>query len=88
VDDQELVRREIEDDPYYPGPSNARLRRSGVHVWAIIGYYLHAVGGDEQAVARDYGLSPDEVKAALGYYRYHRAEIEGRIAEIELSLSS
>jgi uncharacterized protein (DUF433 family) len=77
----ELIRQEIELDPYRPGPAEARLRRSGVHVWAIIGYYLLGAAGDKQVVKRDYELTEQEVEAALAYYRRHRAEIDGRLAE-------
>jgi uncharacterized protein (DUF433 family) len=79
----ELLKREIEADPYRPGPANVILRRSGVHVWAIVGHYLYAVGKDKTAVARDYDLSLEEVEAALAYYRRHRPEIDGRIADNE-----
>lgn len=85
VDGQELVQREIERDPYRPGSGNARLRRSGVHVWAIVNYYLNTVDGDAEAVARDYALSLDEVKAALRYYQSHRKAIDTIIAANELA---
>jgi uncharacterized protein (DUF433 family) len=78
--DDDLIAREIEEDAYSPGPADVRLRRSGVHVWAIVGHYLYAVNGDTAAVARDYTLSPDEVEAALAYYRRHPQVIEGRLA--------
>src|SRR5712692_3223943 len=63
--EEELLKREIEIDPLRPGPANVRLRRSGVHVWALIGHYLNAAEGDKEALARDYDLFPDEVEAAL-----------------------
>lgn len=85
--EEELLRQEIESDPLHPGPAEVRLRRSGVHVWAVIGDYLHTVGRDKQALARDYALSEDEITPALAYYESHRAEIESRIAENELSLA-
>jgi uncharacterized protein (DUF433 family) len=81
--EDDLVRREIEVDPHRPGPANVLLRRSGVHVWAIVGHYLYAVGKDKRAVARDYDLSLEEVDAAFAYYRRHRREIDGRIADNE-----
>lgn len=79
--EEELLQREIEIDPYQPGPANVRLRRTGTHVWAIIGHYRDAVHGDEAAIARDYELTSDELKAALLYYRRHRPEIDGRLAD-------
>ena len=79
--DEAIAGSEIEVDPYHPGPANARLRRSGVPVWAVVGYYLYAAEKDEGVVARDYDLSAGEVRAALRYYRKHRPEIDGRIAD-------
>lgn len=79
--DDELIACEIEADDYHPGPGDVRLRRSGVHVWAIIGYYLGAAGQDPAIVARDYALSMQEIEAALAYYRRHETEIETRLAE-------
>lgn len=78
---EERLRDEIEVDPFCPGPANVRLRRSGVHVWALIGYYLYAAKEDADMIARDYALSREEVQAALEYYRRHRPEIDGRIAD-------
>ncbi len=80
----ELIRREIETDEMRPGPADVRLRRSGVHVWAIVGHYLYAVDRSKDAVARDYDLSLDEVDAALEYYQQHTAVIDGRLAANEL----
>jgi uncharacterized protein (DUF433 family) len=73
-----LIKREIESDPRRPGPANARLRRSGVPVWAIVGYYLDVARGDEEAVARAYEVSLDAVRAAVQFYQRHRAEIDAR----------
>jgi uncharacterized protein (DUF433 family) len=83
VTDDELIQREIEADALRPGPANVRLRRSGVPVWALIGYF-NAANGDEDIVARDYELSRDEVSAAIAYYKQHRPEIDGRIEDSEL----
>ena len=79
--DAELIAREIEQDPNRPGPANVRLRSSGVPVWAIVGHFLHAVNRDPAAVARDYEISPEQVKAALAYYARNKAVIDGRLAE-------
>lgn len=60
-------------------PSEARLRLSGTHVWAIIGYW-RAVGGNVARVARDYRLPPEAVQAALAYYTQHKPVIDARLA--------
>jgi uncharacterized protein (DUF433 family) len=65
--------------PDYRSPADARLKDSGVSVWAIVLYYQAAGSIDE--VARDYDISPDVVEAALAYYADHRTLIDARIAE-------
>lgn len=72
------IDREIEGDLRRPGPANARLRPSGVPVWAIVGYDLDVANGDEVAVARAYDVSLDAVRAALKFYALHQAEIDAR----------
>ena len=78
MEDGKLIEREIESDPRRPGSANARLRESGVPVWAIVGYCVDVVKGDEPAVARAYGVSPEAVRAAMRFYDLHRAEIDAR----------
>lgn len=80
MNEEELISREIEEDSFSPGPADVRLRRSGVHVWAIVGQYLNAADRDKQAVARDYELSLEEIEAALAYFRRHSDVIEARLA--------
>jgi uncharacterized protein (DUF433 family) len=60
-------------------PAEARLRHSGTHVWAIVGYW-RAVGRDGARVARDYRLPPEAVRAALAYYEQHKPVIDARLA--------
>lgn len=78
---QSLIDRYIELDPERPSPSEARLRDAGIHVWALIGHYLFAVGQDLTAVARDYDLPEEAVAAALAFYQKHRHEIDTRLAQ-------
>jgi uncharacterized protein (DUF433 family) len=70
----------IESDPYRPGPAGARLRSSGVPVWALISYYKFAVHEDAEQTARDYELTREDVAAAIAYYHQHREAIDARIA--------
>jgi uncharacterized protein (DUF433 family) len=79
VDDDALVRDFIEENPYHPGPADARLRQEAVPVWALITYW-HAAEHDAARVATDYHLPTAAVAAALAYYRRHEAVIEARIA--------
>lgn len=76
-----LIEREIENDPRRPGPANARLRWSGVPVWAIAGYYLDVANGDVAAVARAYEVPLDAIHAAVKFYERHRGEIDARREE-------
>lgn len=47
------------------------LKRTGTPVWAVVGYCLRARQGSIDATARDYGVTTDEVRAALAYYQQH-----------------
>lgn len=67
----------IELNPDSPSPADARLRTYGISVWAIIGY-LEAVHDDLARVAADYDIPLDAVRAALAYYRRHKAVIDAR----------
>ena len=70
----------VEEDPLRPGPSHARLVEAGVEIWALVGYYQHAAGGDLERVARDYDVPAEAVQAALDYYRRHKKLIDAQIA--------
>ena len=52
---------------------------TGVPVWALVGY--HQAVGDAANVARDYGLTVEQVQSALHYYQAHRVEIEAKLEE-------
>jgi uncharacterized protein (DUF433 family) len=75
----ERVRQRIEEDPSRPGPQSARLRESGVPVWAVISYY-DALKHDVELTAHDYEIPVEDVRAALDYYHQHKQEIDARLA--------
>ena len=77
--ENELIARYIEPNPISPGSEEARLARFGVPVWALVAH-LRAVEEDIERVAQDYDLPVEAVRAALAYYRQHKAAIEARIA--------
>jgi len=79
--DDQLIARYIELDPRHPWPGDARLRDSGVHVWALVGHWLYATDSDAVAVARDYDLPEEAVRAALAYYGRHKGAIDARLDE-------
>ena len=60
------------------GPADARLKRAGVSVWSLIGY-LRAFGEDSERVGEAFALSPEELAAALAYFRHDEAYIEARL---------
>ena len=81
MSDDELIERWIEPDPNRPWVGEAVLRDYGVHVWALIGYYLQAVDQDAAEVAHDYDIPREAVEAALAFYRRHQCEIDVRLAQ-------
>ncbi len=78
-DDDTLITEYLEINPDKPGLDQARLKEYGVAVWAIVAYY-QAVNGDSRQVAQDYELPPEQVDAALAYYRRHQTLLDARIA--------
>ncbi len=84
--DEALISQYVEMEPRRPSPAEARLRDSGVPIWAVVGHYL-AVDRDLYAVAHDYDISFDEVAAAVAYYRRHRQVIDARLAENSAAVS-
>ena len=74
-----MIEDYIEEDPFRPGPADARLRGSGVHVW-ILAAQLPAFNGDATALAAAYHLPLEAITAALAYYRRHQKPIDALIA--------
>ena len=70
IRDRCLIEHYIADD----ATSDPRLRnepvlkRTGTPVWVVIGYCLRACDGSVELTAQDYGLTQEEVQAALVYY--------------------
>ena len=78
MNDDELIARHIEPNPYHLSLDAARVEQYGVSVWSIIAH-LHVVGDDVTQVAADYALPRDAVEAAMAYYRRHKDLIDARI---------
>jgi uncharacterized protein (DUF433 family) len=74
-DEQSLIAKHIDTSW---GRADARLKRAGVSVWSLIGY-LRAFGGDSERVREAFALAPEELAAALAYYRRDEAYIEARL---------
>ena len=79
--EQHLIERHVDPDPdrYPSGRADARLRDSGVSVWAIVAF-LRVYRNDVDKVAEHFGLSREEVEAALGYYHRNKPYIDARVA--------
>ena len=80
LDDQRLIERhvDLDTDRYPGGRADARLRDSGVSVWAIVAF-LRVYGHDVDKVAEHFELSREEVEAALAYYRRNKPYVDARI---------
>ena len=79
LDEQKLIEQYVDlDYDRFGGRADARLKESGVSVWAIVAY-LDVYDGDANKVAEVYELSPEEMMAALAYYRQNKAYIDARI---------
>ncbi len=75
MNDLELIKTYVD---LRRGVDGAALYKSAVPIWAIVGH-LTAAKQDIGRVAKDYGISEDEVRAAVAYYRAHAAAIDARI---------
>ena len=77
---QQLVERHIDQevDRYAGGRADARLRDSGVSVWAIV-MFLRVYDNDRRKVAEHFDISPEEVEGALAYYQLNKPYIDARI---------
>lgn len=74
-----LVAEYIEQNPHRPGADEARLKKHGVSVWAIVGYWK-ANSGTIAEVAAGYDVPVAAVEAAIAYYEGHKAVIDNRLA--------
>jgi len=76
----------IEENPFKPGLANARLVESGMAIWAFAGA-LEAAENDATQMARDYELFPEQVEAAIAYYRRYKEIIDDRRTANRLSVT-
>ena len=76
--DAELISLYVDASPAVGGAAEARLRRSWVPVWALIGQ-IPVAGNNAEALADAYDIPVEEAEAALAYYRSHRDVIDARL---------
>jgi hypothetical protein len=79
-DDQQLIERyvDLEVERYAGGRADARLKASGVSVWAIVAFF-RVYDNNLTAVADHFSISEVEVEAALAYYRRNKKYVDARI---------
>ena len=73
--EEELLATHTAPDPNRGGRAYARVKPSGVPIWALIGA-LPGVGNEPREVARAYAISDEEMEAALAYYRRYSKYID------------
>ena len=71
--DDRLIEQHITDvrtaDPHKR--NEPLITRTGTPVWVVVAYCQRARKGAVEQTAADYGLTEEEVQAALAYYRRH-----------------
>ena len=75
--DEHLIGERIKE-PAQPGDHEARLRNTGIPVWALIDY-LKAARNNLETVAAAHEVPVDDVRAAVAYYKRHRDSIDARL---------
>lgn len=78
LSDTELIELYVDASPSVGGAAEARLRRSWVPVWAVIGQ-IPVAGNNVESLAEAYDIPAEEAEAALAYYRRHRDVIDARL---------
>jgi len=73
-----LIARHVLPHPHEPGRANAYLAPGGPSVAAVI-RSLRADGGKIGATASSWQITDEAVRAAIAYYRRHRAVIDARL---------
>lgn len=83
-----LIRRHITEPSGLLDPNLRQepcIRDKGTPVWVVVGYYL---GGHSPAqTAMAFGLTDEEVQAALSYYTQHKQDITQRIEASESAVA-
>src|SRR5207249_1320208 len=74
AEDDELNDRFIDPVTVGWGRSRARLKDSGIPIWALIGHLR--VSNSAEQVADEYAIPLDAMKAARAYYRRNRKYID------------
>jgi hypothetical protein len=85
LDEERLIEKHIDmEHARSGGRADARLRVSGVPIWALVAY-LDVFGGDADEVARNFDRSHVEMDAALAYYKRNNCFVDARVTLNEAS---
>ncbi len=78
LDEQRLIERHVDPDhDRYGGRGDARLK-AGPSIWAVV-TFLDVYEGDRDELAGHFGISQEEIDAALAYYRHNQRFVDARI---------
>ncbi len=79
-DEEQLIARyvDLDTDRYAGRRADARLKDSGVSIWAIVAF-LRIYDNDVARVADHFTLSETEVEAALAYYHRNKKYVDARL---------
>ena len=76
--EDELIARYIEPNPDKIGRAYFRLVESGTPMWRFVAE-LELAHGETARIAEDYGLSPEQIAAALAFYRRYKVIIDDHL---------
>lgn len=79
-DEEQLISRyvDLDTDRYAGGRADARLKDSGLSIWAIVAF-LRIYENDVARVADHFTVAEIEVEAALAYYHRNKKYVEARL---------
>lgn len=74
-----LITQYIAVNPLRPGVEEARIVGTGIPVWALVAD-VELAKVPAETLATDYAIPLDAIRAALAYYRHHKAAFDARLA--------
>lgn len=78
VDICAMIDQYVEQSPHELGRESARLKGHGISVVALVTALLYQ-GGDLYAVAEEYEVSAEAVRAAIWYYGNNKQVVDARL---------
>ena len=78
AEEEVLIEKYIGLDQERSGGRADAYLKSGPSIWAIVAY-LDIYKGDLDEIAGHFAISPEEIDAALAFYRRNRKYVDARI---------